>query len=579
MDVTEWRRMPDHSQCAWLRVAATPLLAALAALTSAASAQDRPAAAPASAKIPPAAPANEVLDRLRLMEERLDRVTKQNEEMKGRLDRVTEQNQRLARENQELVNSRRDGVSRTTDPAVETQQFESTRSDSSGESRSSSGGGSASGGGDPTTTGRAQEVGNRRLGKIPLKSAYNFGDDGVTLSTLDDEFTFGVRAMTQIDSRIYQQKNQFPVSSGVYNPRTRVYFEGRLTKPIQYEFSFQNTFDSLNLLDAYLNFNYDSRLQLRIGRYKTPFTYEWYRIHVWHLLAPERSLFANNYEGNRRFGLMGWGDLFDQRLEYAVGTFNTQRNSYQAFSDRQDVMAFLNFKPFYQQEDGSLLRDFHIGGSVDAGHENQPVVPAALRTNSAPSAQGVGSSAAANSATLPFMAFKSGVVERGDRALWELHAAEYFGGLSLLAAWQGGRETYANGATGPTTPIPIGGWFAQVGYIVTGETIRDRTLIDPLHPFDLRSGRFGLGALELTARYSELDLDRRVFTAGLVDPNLWTNRAEMTDVGFNWYLNKFVKISFDWEHAMFGNPVVFNTQTGRKQLTSDLFWMRFQFYF
>jgi phosphate-selective porin OprO/OprP len=56
--------------------------------------------------------------------------------------------------------------------------------------------------------------------------------------------------MTQLEARIYQQANQFPVSSGIYNPRTRVYFEGRLTKPIQYEFSFQNTFDSLNLLDA-----------------------------------------------------------------------------------------------------------------------------------------------------------------------------------------------------------------------------------------------------------------------------------------------------------------------------------------
>src|SRR5260370_2272620 len=100
-----------------------------------------------------------------------------------------------------------------------------------------------------------------------------------------------------------------------------------------------------------------------------------------------------------------------------------------------------------------------------------------------------------------------------------------------------------------------------------------------VRPLDLRPGRFGLGAFEVTARYSELDLNPQVFTAGLADPNLWTNRAEMTDVGFNWYLNKFVKISFDWEHAMFGNPVVFNTMTGRKQVNSDMFWMRFQIYF
>ena len=84
-------------------------------------------------------------------------------------------------------------------------------------------------------------------------------------------------------------------------------------------------------------------------------------------------------------------------------------------------------------------------------------------------------------------------------------------------------------------------------------------------------------AFELTARYSELGLGPRVFTAGLADPNLWTNRAEMTDVGFNWYLNKFVKVYFDWEHAMFAQPVYY--RPGGLQKTSDLFWLRFQVYF
>jgi phosphate-selective porin OprO/OprP len=449
---------------------------------------------------------------------------------------------------------------------------------SDGERPPTAGGGSKASGGDPTVTGRAQEVGNRHRGKLSLKSSYDFDNDGFKWSTQDDEYTLGVRAMTQLDARVYQQANQNPVSSGFYNPRTRVYFEGHFTKPISYEFSFQNFFDTVQLLDAYINFNYDSRFQLRMGRYKTPFVYEWYRIHVWDLLAPERSLFANNYESNRRFGLMGWGDLFEQRLEYAVGTFNSQRNSFQPFNNRQDVIAFLNFKPFYNREEGFLLRDLHFGGSVDAGREDQTTVPAVLRTNLSPSGAAVNSTAAANTASVPFLAFNSDVREKGARALWELHAAYYYGGLTLLAAWQAGYEGYAKGANGSATRIPINGWFAQAGYILTGETIRDRTLLDPLHPFDLRPGRFGLGAFEVTARYSELDLNPRVFTAGLADPNLWTNRAEMTDVGFNWYLNKFVKMYFDWEHAMFARPVFFRPGPGL-QKTSDLFWLRMQVYF
>jgi phosphate-selective porin OprO/OprP len=437
--------------------------------------------------------------------------------------------------------------------------------------------GSKVSGGDPTTTGRAQEVGDRHLGKLPLDSFYDFDNDGFGWATKDDEITFGIRGMTQLDARIYSQPSSAAANNGFYNPRTRVYFEGHLTKPIQYEFSFQNTFDSIDLLDAYVNFNYDERFQVRLGRYKTPFTYEFYRIHIWDLLAPERSLFANNYGANRRFGLMALGVLFDQRLEYVVGTFDSQRNSRQPFNNRQDAMAFLNFKPFYNREESFLLRDIQIGGSINAGNENQSPVPAALRTNSSPSGAAFDSTSAASAASLPFLAFNPDVRERGGRALWELHAAYYCGGLSLLAAWQGGYESYASGDNGPRTRIPIHGWCVQAGYILTGETIRDRTLIDPLRPFDLRHGRFGPGAWEVTARYSELDLDPRIFSAGLADPNLWTNRAQLVDVGVNWCLNKFVKVYFDWEHAMFASPVF--SGPGRSQKSNDLFWIRTQVYF
>jgi len=524
-----------------------------------------PIADPPRTAVPSPDVQRELLDRLRKMEERLDQVTKQNEDLSREIQELKAVNRDQSQEFPAVPDSTRSNATRVGGTASYSQP--------------SAGGGSKTSGGDPTTTGRAQEIGNPHLGKLPIKTYYDFDNDGFGFATEDEEFTLDLRALSQVDARIYQQQNQFPVSSGFYNPRTRVYFEGRLTKPIQYEFSFQNTFDNVALLDAYLNFNYDPRFQLRIGRYKTPFTYEWYRIHVWHLLAPERSLFANNYEGNRRFGLMGWGSMFDQRMEYAVGTFNGQRNSYQPYDSHQDVMAFLNFKPFYNREKGFLLRDLHVGGSVDAGNENQPTVPAVLRTNSAPAAAGVDSSDAANSATLPFLAFNPDVRERGQRALWELHTAYYYGGLTLLGAWQGGYESYALGTTGSPTRIPIGGWFAQAGYILTGETLRDRTLIEPLRPFDLRTGRFGLGAFEVTARYSEIELNRRVFTAGFANPNLWTNYTQMVDAGFNWYLNKSVKIYFDWEHAIFGNPVVYNTNTGRKSSISDLYWLRFQFYF
>jgi phosphate-selective porin OprO/OprP len=541
---------------------------AIAATTAAA--QDAPKASP-----PPPAPApvtDPSQERLRRLEERLEQVSKQNAAMQEQLGKVSEQNERLSQENRRLAETFRGSSSPAPGSTGGMTPWEG-RTGGSPDGEGSPLGPTESGGGDPTTTGRAQVIGNRRLGKLGLKGVYDYGDDGFRFATDDEEITLGVRAMATVEARVYQQRNQDPVSNGIYTPRTRFYFEGQFSKPLKYEFSFQQSFTNVNLLDVYLQYDFDPRFKLRFGRYKSPFSYEWYRVHVWDLLAPERSLFAQNFEGNRRFGLMGLGDLFDKRVEYAVGSFNGGRNSYVETANMQDVMAFINFKPFELLEDHPL-RDFQFGGSVDAGHENNPLSPAVITTNVPPT----GNTLSSISPGLPILAFNNNVRERGRRALWELHAAYYYQGLSVLAAWQSGVESYALGSSGPKpVAVPIGGYFAQVGYILTGETIRDRTLIDPLHPFDLRPGRFGLGAFEVTARYSELSLGRNVFTGGLADANQWSNQAGMTDVGFNWYLNKFVKVYFDWEHVVFGQPATF--RPGGLQTTSDLFWLRTQLYF
>ena len=101
--------------------------------------------------VAPADLQQELLDRFRRMEERLDQVTKQNEV--------------LSREVQELRSVNRDQsqqfppVPAVTRPGVD-QGGGSVGGDGSSYSISSAlGGGSASGGGDPTTTGRAQVVG------------------------------------------------------------------------------------------------------------------------------------------------------------------------------------------------------------------------------------------------------------------------------------------------------------------------------------------------------------------------------------------------------------------------------------
>ena len=159
-----------------------------------------------------------------------------------------------------------------------------------------------------------------------------------------------------------------------------------------------------------------------------------------------------------------------------------------------------------------------------------------------------------------------------------MHAAYYYKGLSLLGSWDSGIESWAIGSRGPRpVRVPVSGYFIQAAYLITGETRVEPGVIDPIHRFDLRPGRFGLGAFEPTARFSELSIGSQVFTSGFADPNLWTNQVSMVNVGLNWYLNKFVKIYFDWEHAMYASPVLYSP--GHFMTMNDLFWARLQFHY
>ncbi len=409
----------------------------------------------------------------------------------------------------------------------------------------------------------------RKGKKLPLN--LNFGP-GFELQTEDEEFQLQFHNETQVEARIFEQQNQSFAHPGFYIPRQRWFFTGHLTKPIEYYTSFNKGLGGVNLLDAFVNFHYDDRFMVKFGRYKVPYTYEFYAISNVDLIAPERSLYAANFGNNREYGLMGWGRLFDKRLDYAVGIFNGGRNTFEELNDAKDVIAYLNGRPFEGVEGLEFLHNFNIGGSVSAGNQDNPLQSQALRTS-----LNASNSTGAAAASPAFLIFNNNVIENGPRELWNLHLAYFYEGLSLLAAWDSGIESYRQINQPNRVQVPVDGYFVQAAYFLTGETVSRRTQVIPLHPFDLRRERFGLGAWEIHARYSALNLGNEVFRGGLADPNLWSSNLYAIDMGLNWYLNPYTKIYLDWQHAVFGNPVFY--APGKFQKTSDLFWIRCQIYF
>ncbi len=390
---------------------------------------------------------------------------------------------------------------------------------------------------------------------------------GFEIRTDDEEFIMQFHNLTQIDYRGYQQGGQNPVHDTFGIPRQWFMFSGRLTKPVGYFVSFAHGFDAISFLDVFADFSYDPRLQMRVGRMKTPFTYEFLIEPIQGLINPERSVFFNNFGQNRDIGVMAFGRLFDGHVDYAGGVFNGTRNGPIATQDGKAVSGLVNWKPFNKNE-GSILENFNVGGSVFSVNASHAALPQTLRT-AVPTA---------GNATIgvPFLAFNNNVRETGNQTFWDLHVAWFYQQLAVIGEWGSGVQDYSlTSSPRQRTALPVQSFYVQTGYLLTGETRSGTGIVKPLHPFNPKTG--GLGAWELVTRYQYLDIGSQVFTSGLSDPNNGTNRLYLTDLGFNWHMTQYVKVMFEWEHAGFNQPVLY--APGKRQLTSDMFLLRLQLYF
>jgi phosphate-selective porin OprO/OprP len=230
---------------------------------------------------------------------------------------------------------------------------------------------------------------------------------------------------------------------------------------------------------------------LRAGRFKTPFTYEFFVEPVQGLLSPSaRSSSTTSAEPRpRRDGLR---PAPRQEARLCRGIFNGARNGFVDQNDAKSVSAFLNWRPFGDEEE-TLLENFNIGGSVFAGHQNNNPIPQTLRTAVPTTGSPV--------AGVPFLAFNNDVRESGDMAFWDLHAAWFYRQLSVIGEWGSGYQDYALASNlQARTNVPVQSFYVQAGYLLTGETASSVGIVRPHRPFDLRKGHFGLGAFELTGR-------------------------------------------------------------------------------
>lgn len=407
-----------------------------------------------------------------------------------------------------------------------------------------------------------------------LKKGYAGIGPGFVISTDDDEYQLQFHNLTQFELRQYNNQNMNPTHSTFDFPRQRLIFNGRLTKPIEYFIATNWGINNLALLDCFVNLHYDDRIQFKLGRFKTPFAYEFYAEPSTWLISPERSVFFNNYGPNRDVGAMVWGQIFDKTADYAAGVFNGVRSGNVDNNNAKQAMGYFNIRPF-EKAGIDQLKHWNVGGSASYNVYNGSARPEVFRTNVPyPGDPNV---------SPQFLTLNNNVWEFGTQNLWAIHSAYFYKSLSVIGEYMAGFETYAK-QTSLTkgTHVPMNGWYIQGAYFLTGEHVNSRGMVAPLRPFNPK-GWSGFGAVELTGRFANQTTDKSIFNFAQVSK--WTNDVNVIDVGVNWYWSSYLKFYLGWQRALYGEPI--QAAPGLKSSSppsywmssTDMLWLRAQIYY
>lgn len=111
--------------------------------------------------------------------------------------------------------------------------------------------------------------------------------------------------------------------------------------------------------------------------------------------------------------------------------------------------------------------------------------------------------------------------------------------------------------------ITARGWYVSATYLLTGE---EKTLsaITPKQNFKPFGPNAGPGAWELGIRYAQLDFDSDDpldFADGNITNGITgggttaENRADALTIGVNWYLNRHVRLMFNWTNYWYDNDL------------------------
>lgn len=352
---------------------------------------------------------------------------------------------------------------------------------------------------------------------------------GLWFSTADGADTLHVHGYVQADDRMFwSNQTGEPLDLFLFR-RIRPLFEGTVLKSIDYRFMPDFGQGNPQIQEAYVEWRTFSFAKLRVGKFKEPIGLEVLKQDR-ELIFAERSM-ASDLVPLRYMGAQLGGSLFANSITYEAGYFNGSNdgsNGNFQWIAANEFAGRVFLQPFARTKTGWLRQ---LGAGLGSSTSNQHGVIAGLKT--------VGQNT--------FFKYSSHTLANGSKARLAPQGYYYAGPLGVMGEYVVSTQNVMNGTN--AREIRNTAWEATGSFMLTGEK-NAYTGVHPRNSFEPTRGFRHMGAIELAVRFSEVRIDHAAFPV-FASAKTAAQQSEERGIGVNWYLNRFVKLTTDFEHTSF----------------------------
>lgn len=379
-------------------------------------------------------------------------------------------------------------------------------------------------------------------------------EKGFSLKKGDYEIKFN--ALAQIDGRFFLDDDG-AFRDGFQARRLRPTIQGTLGKLVAFRFTPEfagggfGDASGNSIVDAYFDLKFSPYASVRVGKQKGPIGLE--RLQSGGSIELIERGFPTELVPNRDLGVLVYGEALQSTVSYSVGLFNGTADGRDVSTlddGLKEVEGRIFLEPFKNEYGFFKGLGFGIAGSSGA-KDSQPTVP----TTANPANANATLARLRTPGQNTFFTYDgAGVFASGKHTRYSPQAYFYYNNLGLLGEYVVSEQDITRGGTEKS--IKNDAYSITASYVLTGEDASYKG-VKPSSPFTV--GAEGWGAVEVVARFGELDVDNAAFAGvatgntadRLANPEAQASKATSYGVGINWYLNSNAKLSADYNETSF----------------------------